>query len=67
VELLRSLIGLEPTSGGPRCTPLLPERFLPLVLRDVSCRGGRYDIEVDALGWHVRDAGAGDPSAGTPR
>jgi hypothetical protein len=59
VELLRTLLGLAPADDGPRCAPLLPERFWPLALRDVSTRGGRYDVEVDARGARVRPAGSG--------
>lgn len=57
MEVLRSLIGLEPGVDGPTCTPVLSKRFLPLVLRNVSCAGGRYDVEVDVHGWQVRRTG----------
>jgi glycogen debranching enzyme len=60
VELLRTLLGLEPADGRPRCAPLLPERFLPLAVCDLSSRGGRYDVEVDVEGAaRVSDAASG--------
>lgn len=54
VELLRTLLGLEPSPDGLDCHPSVPDRLLPLHLRQISCRGGRYDVEVDHDGWQVR-------------
>ncbi len=57
LELLRSLLGLEPTADGMTCRPVLPERLLPLRLSQVPCRGARYDVEVDGHGWRVERCG----------
>lgn len=47
VELIRALLGLEPTDDGVlACAPTLPNRFIPLRLRNVACNEASYDIEV---------------------
>lgn len=57
IEVIRTLLGLEPTADGLECHPSVPGRLLPLHLRQVPCRGDRYDVEVDQHGGHVRAAG----------
>jgi glycogen debranching enzyme len=57
MELIRTLLGLEPTADGLDCHPSVPARLLPLHLREISCRGGRYDVEVDHNGWQVQPSG----------
>ncbi|WP_170286238.1 glycogen debranching N-terminal domain-containing protein [Nocardioides rubriscoriae] len=57
VELLRALMGLHPGPAGPTCDPVVPERFLPLVLRALGCGDAHYDVMVDSTGGTVRAAG----------
>lgn len=56
LELLRGLLRLE--AGGPtdppRADPALPERLMPLRIRDIGYRGGRYEIVVEPTGWFLR-------------
>jgi glycogen debranching enzyme len=53
--VLRSLLGLDPDlpAGLVRLAPALPQRMLPLRLRNVPLAGGRLDITVDADGGAV--------------
>lgn len=54
IELISTFLGLRPTPEGLECHPSVPERLLPMHLRQISCRGGRYDVEVDGGTWQVR-------------
>lgn len=52
VEILRSLLGLEPGQDGLECEPFLPDQMLPLRLDGLRWRGATYTIEVDPAGRH---------------
>jgi glycogen debranching enzyme len=59
LDLLRSLLGLEPGPAGLECRRPAPDRLLPLQLHRVSCRGSLYDVEVDHRGSRVTRADVG--------
>ncbi|HET8614326.1 MAG TPA: amylo-alpha-1,6-glucosidase, partial [Actinomycetales bacterium] len=60
LEVVRSLLRLEPdaASGHLRCSPAVPQRYLPLLLRNLRFGDFRVRLEVTAQGCRL-DGGGG--------
>ena len=64
--MLRSLLRLDPESGGVWCAPAMPARFLPLRIADVEVQGRALTVDLEADRWDVVGQG-GLAISRTPR